>query len=86
MRNDTDILLLSSAKLFNISCAFAKNDKNIMLNEIESAGKRSVVISVFQFLIAIFLAISILFGILLVHKYKYRSSPPRVNVTDVTYS
>ena len=45
MINNTYILLSSTGELFNISRAFAKNDKNIILNEIRSAGKRATVIS-----------------------------------------
>ena len=56
--------------LYNIKCRFAKNDKYIILNELDSAGKRAIVISTFQFLVGIFLAISVLGGIFLVHKYK----------------
>ena len=56
--------------LYNIKCRFAKNDKYIILNELDSAGKRAIVLSTFQFLVGIFLLISILGGIFLVHKYK----------------
>ena len=83
MINNTDILLSSTEELFNISCAFAKNDKYIILNEIESAGKRATVISTFQFLIGVLLAISILSGILFVHKYNYKINSD-ANLTDVT--
>ena len=82
--NDTSILLTSTASVFNISCAFAKNDKNIILNEIESAGNRAVVISTFQFLIGVLLAISVLAGILLVHKYNYGIN--KLNETNITIS
>ena len=84
MYNNTGILITSTATIFNISCAFAKNDKNIILNEIESAGKRARVISTFQFLIGVFLAISVLAGILLVHKYNYGIN--KLNETNVTTS
>ena len=59
--------------LTNIKCRFAKNDKNIILNEAESGGKRSVTICTFCFLVGILLGISIVFGILLVHRYKYEN-------------
>jgi hypothetical protein len=84
MYNNTGILITSTATIFNISCAFAKNDKNIILNEIESAGNRAVVISTFQFLIGVLLAISVLAGILLVHKYNYGIN--KLNETNVTIS
>ena len=83
MLNNTDILLSNTQELFNISCAFAKNDKYIILNEFESAGKRATVISTFQFLIGILLAISILVGILFVHKYIYKIDS-NVSLTNVT--
>ena len=57
--------------LTEIKCRFAKNDKNIILNEVESGGKRGVTLSAFSFLVGVLLGISILFGILLVHRYKY---------------
>ena len=57
--------------LTEIKCRFAKNDKNIILNEVESGGKRGVTLSAFSFLVGALLGISILFGILLVHRYKY---------------
>ena len=59
--------------LTHIKCRFAKNDKNIILNEAESGGKRSVTICTFCFLVGILLGISIVFGILLVHRYKYEN-------------
>ena len=57
--------------LTEIKCRFAKNDKNIILNKVESGGKRGVTLSAFSFLVGALLGISILFGILLVHRYKY---------------
>ena len=78
LSNATNKILTIYADLFNISCSFAKNDKNIILNEMKSAGNRGIVISVFQFLIAIFIGISILFGILLVHKYNFKKQFPKL--------
>ena len=83
MINNTYILLSSTGELFNISCVFAKNDKNIILNEMKSAGKRATVISTFQFLIGVLLAISILAGILFVHKYNYKINK-KENEMDIT--
>ena len=70
--NGTRIYINSIGSLLNIQCRFAKNDKNILLNEVNSVGKRAIVLSAFQFLVGILLGISALFGILLVHKYKER--------------
>ena len=68
-----------TGSLYNIRCRFAKNDKNIILNELESAGKRATVLSTFQFLVAIFLAISVLAGIFIVHKYKHKNQDTSIN-------
>ena len=66
-------IIYITGNLYNIKCRFAKNDKNIILNELDSAGKRATVLSTFQFLVGIFLGISVLSGILLVHKYGYNN-------------
>ena len=47
-----------------------KNDKNIFINEIQTAGKESINISIYSFFIGTILGISVVSGILLVHKYK----------------
>jgi len=73
--NGTIITLNATGTLLNIKCRFAKNDKNIILNELNSAGKRATVLSAFQFLVGILLGISVLFGILFIHKYKDRLTP-----------
>ena len=69
--------------LFHIRCDFAKNDKNIILNEMKSAGNRAIVISAFQFLIAIFIGLSIISGILLVHKYNFKSPFHKINDINI---
>ena len=79
--NVTSQILKVYADLFNISCAFAKNDKNIILNELKSAGNRAIVMSAFQFLIGIFLGFSILAGILFVHKYNLKKELTILNTT-----
>ena len=56
--------------LTNVTCRFVRNDKNILVNEIDDAGKYSIAMCVMSILIAIFLCISIVSGILLVHKYR----------------
>ena len=73
--NGTIITLNATGTLLNIKCRFAKNDKNIILNELNSAGKRATVLSAFQFLVGILLGISVLFGILFIHKYKEGLTP-----------
>ena len=81
--NATTKINTITGNLYNIKCRFAKNDKKIILNELESAGKRATVLSTFQFLVGIFLAISVLAGIFLVHKYKHREQNTSIN-RDVT--
>ena len=56
--------------LTNVTCRFVRNDKNILVNEIDDAGLYSIAMCVMSILIAIFLCISIVSGILLVHKYR----------------
>ena len=77
--NATSKIIDITGSLYNIRCRFAKNDKNIILNELESAGKRATVLSTFQFLVAIFLAISVLAGIFIVHKYKHKNQDTSIN-------
>ena len=80
--NATNQVLTIYEDLINIKCNFAKNDKNIILNEIKSVGSRAFVIAGFQFLVVIFMGISILSGILLVHKYNYKKQFYKLNDTD----
>ena len=56
--------------LTDVKCNFAKNDKNIILNEIESGGKKAIIITACGFLVGAFLGLSVLFGIALVHRYR----------------
>ena len=57
------------SNITNIRCDFVKNDKNILLNQVDSAGHKGVILCTFRFLIGIFSAISVLTGILFVYKY-----------------
>ena len=43
MSNATHQVLDIYGDLFNIKCSFAKNDKNIILNELKSVGSRAFV-------------------------------------------
>ena len=73
----------------NVSCSFAKNDKNIFLNEADTGGIKGIGLCACSFLIGLLLGISILAGILLVHKYKLPSSNSRdtnMNQTDINES
>ena len=66
----TDKSLNLSYSLTNVTCSFARNDKNILLNEVDDAGNHGVTLCVLSFLTGIFLGFSVLAGILLVHKFK----------------
>lgn len=63
-----------SQKITNVKCRFARNDKNIILNEVDSAGKKGISLCALSLLVGILLGISVLAGIIFVHKYKYNSS------------
>lgn len=58
----------------NVTCSFAKNDKNIFLNEADSGGNKGIGLCACSFLIGIFLGISVLAGIILVHRYQLPNS------------
>lgn len=62
-----------SHNITDVRCNFAKNDKNIILNEANSWGKRGIVLCTFSLLIAYLLGISVVTGILLVHRYNEES-------------
>jgi len=61
----------------NVSCGFAKNDKNIILKEADEGGIKGLGLSACCFLVGIFLLVSVLAGILLVHKYHDRKNIDR---------
>ena len=67
--NIIDESLDLSYNLTNVSCLFARNDKNILLNEIDSSGKKGIALSGLGFMVGILLGISVLAGIIYVHKY-----------------
>ena len=74
-----------SNNLTNVKCRFARNDKNIILNEVNSAGKIGIALSSCSFLVGILLGISVLSGIIVVHKYKFDSSyDDNKNIKDLS--
>ena len=84
-----DQSLSMTYNITNVSCSFAKNDKNIFLNEADTGGIKGIGLCACSFLIGLLLGISILAGILLVHKYKLPSSNRRdtnMNQTDINES
>ena len=72
-----DVINQSLNLTYNItelSCKFAKNDKNIILNEADEGGIKGIGLCVCSFLVGIFLILSAFAGIILVHKYKIKFS------------
>jgi hypothetical protein len=57
--------------IVDIKCAFLKNDKNILLKEMHTTAKKGKTLCALQFTVGILLGISVLAGILFVHRYKY---------------
>ena len=60
-----------TADLLDIKCSFVRNDVNIILREVDSGGEKGIYLSLYQFLVGIFLGISIFAGVILVHKYEF---------------
>ena len=71
----TSVGLNISNNLTSLKCRFARNDKNIILNEVDSAGKKGVALCACSLLVGILLGISVVAGIIFAHKYKYDDSP-----------
>ena len=67
--NVVDQSLNAAKNITELKCRFAKNDKNILLNEADSAAKSGIALSALGFLIGIFFAISVFCGILFVYKF-----------------
>ena len=67
--NVVDLSLNATKNITDLKCRFAKNDKNILLNEADSAAKSGIALSALGFLIGIFFAISVFCGILFVYKF-----------------
>ena len=67
--NVVDQSLNAAKNITDLKCRFAKNDKNILLNEADSAAKSGIAMSALGFLIGIFFAISVFCGILFVYKF-----------------
>jgi len=72
----SQVLLDIGYSLTNISCSFARNDEMIILDEINDSANFGIAIFVMSFLLGICLGISILTGIIFVHRYKYKNVTP----------
>jgi energy-coupling factor transporter transmembrane protein EcfT len=79
----TDQIKGNLTALKDINCAFAKNDKNIILNEMDSGSKKAKGMCALSLLIGFLLGISILTGILFVHKYRYGDTSQEEKVVEV---
>lgn len=75
--NKYEKLVNIGSSLTNISCTFAKNDKMIAIEQIDDAGNYGMCIFVLSFFVGILFAISILAGILFVHKCRYEDDVPQ---------
>jgi hypothetical protein len=71
-----------SYNITNVSCSFAKNDKNILLNEVDTGGIKGLGLCACSFLIGIGLLISVLSGIILVHKYNCKCSKGQIRAPN----
>ena len=67
--NLVDQSLNMTYNITNVTCSFAKNDKNILLNEADSGGAHGVALAGLGFLVGILFGISVFAGILFVHKF-----------------
>lgn len=65
-----------SWNLIELNCRFVGNDERIIINEINSISKKALIICACSLLIGILFGISVLAGILFVHKYKYIDELP----------
>ena len=72
-----------SSNLTVLNCRFAGNDERIILNEIDSNAKISLVICACFLLVGLLFGISVLSGILFIHRYKYieEAEPNTLNKT-----
>ena len=88
--NVIDQSLDMTYNITNVSCSFAKNDKNIFLNEADTGGIKGIGLCACSFLIGLLLGISVVAGILLVHKYQLPSNNnernKNMNNTDINES
>ena len=64
-----DQSLSMTYNITNETCRFARNDKNILLNEAKSGGKKGVALPGLGLMVGILLGISVFAGIIFVHKY-----------------
>ena len=67
----TSAALNMSDSLVNVNCSFARNDEMIIMGEIDNCAKKADALCACSFLVGICFGISVLAGILFVHRYKY---------------
>ena len=81
-----DDILNITTLINNISsCDFAKNDEMIILRQLYSFSKIADIISDLSFTLAIFFVISVLAGILFVHRHKFLDDIPENNQMKPPY-
>ena len=71
-------------KLINLNCGFARNDEMIILRQIDLASKKANAISGLCIVVGILLGISIIAGILFVHRYRFETSDTTAVVHNKT--
>lgn len=71
-------------KLINLNCGFARNDEMIILRQIDLTSKKANAISGLCIVVGILLGISIIAGILFVHRYRFETSDTTAVVHNKT--
>ena len=63
--------LILTYNLTYVSCSFARNDKNIILNELDTGGIKGIGLWASILIVGYVLGLSVLMGMLLVHRYRW---------------
>ena len=63
--------LILTYNLTYVSCSFARNDKNIILNKLDTGGIKGIGLCTSILIVGYVLGLSVLMGMLLVHRYRW---------------
>ena len=80
----SNIVQNMSSNLTELNCRFVGNDERIILNEFDLISKKGLLICACCLLIGLLFGMSVLSGILFVHRYKYTDELER-NMLNKTY-
>lgn len=80
----SNIVQNMSSNLTELNCRFVGNDERIILNEFDLISKKGLLICACCLLIGLLFGMSVLSGILFVHRYKYTDELER-NILNKTY-